>query len=640
MNIAHVTPPRPGVRVARRCAAVLLFATLATGRTDAQTTDPATLAVYRERCAQCHEGGEPRAPQRPAMKMLRPERVRSSMLSGSMVPHAQGLSVAQVDALARLLGGEATPEALAQRCAKPMPSLEGALERPHWIGWGNGPEQRRHQAAQHARLSAEDVPRLKLKWAFGFPGVSRAYGQPAVVGGVLFVGSAEGKVYALDAATGCQHWEYKARAPVRTAIAVGQVGGTWQLHFGDQRGHAYALSAAGGQERWVTATDEHRTALITGAPLLEGRRLFVPLASAEEAFAMNPKTPCCTFRGSLAALDAETGKLLWKTHTIAKEPAPTRKNDNDVQLYGPSGAAVWSSPTLDRRAGQIVVTTGNSYSDPPSDGANALVAFALDDGQRRWVRQLTEGDAYTMACNRNAPGVGNCPQAGGPDLDFGASAMLLSTATPGGATRLLVAGQKSGVVHAIDPDRQGAIVWQTRVGAGGRVGGVQWGTAADDRHIYAAVSDMAFEVVPAGTAGGQPTPFGATLRMKPDVGGGLVALRIADGQLAWRTPHPGCKGEPGCSPAQSAAVTSIPGVVLSGGLDGHLRAYDAATGRILWSVDTRQPYTTTNGVAAKGGSLDGPGPVVVDGMLYVNSGYAMFGGIPGNVLLAFSVEGR
>jgi polyvinyl alcohol dehydrogenase (cytochrome) len=282
------------------------------------------------------------------------------------------------------------------------------------------------------------------------------------------------------------------------------------------------------------------------------------------------------------------------------------------------------------------VTTGDSYSDPPADTSDAFIAFRMDTGELAWSRQMTAGDAYTVACfggDRT-----NCPEAKGPDLDFGSSPILVKL--PDGR-HLLIAGQKSGVVHAIDPDRQGAIVWQRRLGRGGTLGGVQWGSAIDQDNVYVAVSDLTVRLAAEGVAGAQKGLYGGrSFLLDPDQGGGLSALKLATGEVVWRTPHPGCRDVPGCSPGQSAAVTAIPGAVFSGGLDGHLRAYAASDGTIIWDVDTAMDYGTVNGVAAHGGSLDGAGAVVVDGMLYVNSGYANFGTAPGNVLLAFSIDGK
>jgi polyvinyl alcohol dehydrogenase (cytochrome) len=263
------------------------------------------------------------------------------------------------------------------------------------------------------------------------------------------------------------------------------------------------------------------------------------------------------------------------------------------------------------------------------------MAFNADSGAAAWSRQITPGDAYVVSC----PSGENCPKAKGPDLDFGSSAVLADL--PHGK-RILIAGQKSGVVTALDPDRGGEIVWQKRVGAGGKLGGVQWGFAVDQGHVYVAVSDVRFSIVaPYSAPGTQVSPLNPKMAFLLDshAGGGILALRLDTGEQVWRTPHPGCGDRPGCTPAQSAAVTAIPGLVFSGGLDGRLRAYSAEDGRIVWDVDTKGDYQTVNGVAAKGGSIDGGGAVVVDGLVYIGSGSGFLGTMPGNVLLAYSVDG-
>ena len=504
------------------------------------------------------------------------------------------------------------------------------LSAPHWNGWGVDPSQRRFQPAKMAQLSAADVPRLKLKWAFGFAGAKPISSQPTVMGGRIFVGGE--KVYSLDAHTGCTYWEFDAGAPVRSAITVGRDSGSWMAFFGDRRANVHAVDAVTGKALWTTRIEDHPDARITGAPTLAGTTLFVPTASGEESKAADPKYPCCSFRGSVVALQASTGKVLWKNYTIAKEPKAGAMNNAGVQLMGPSGAAVWSSPTFDAVKGMIYVTTGNNYSDPPNDTSDAILAFKAASGDLAWSSQVTSGDAYNMACSSDQL-PSNCPGANGLDLDFGSSAILVDL--PNGK-RALIGAQKSGVVTAVDPDRSGAILWQTRVGRGGPLGGVQWGSAADGDKIYVAVSDTKFNVVSPDTPGAKPTPFNAKIFRLLDskTGGGLHALKLETGEEVWQTPHPGCDDIPGCGPAQSAAVTAIPGIVFSGGIDGHLRGYSAADGRIVWDVDTKGEYRTVNGVTGRGGSIDGPGAVVVGGMLYVNSGY----GTLGNVLLAYSVE--
>jgi polyvinyl alcohol dehydrogenase (cytochrome) len=559
-----------------------------------------------------------------------------------MQTQAADLSPAQVDVLARMLGTAAATGGSAtagNQCPADAPAFVDPLNRPRWNGWGANLSQHRFQPAEMAQLPANQVPRLKLKWSFGFAGVNRAFAQPTVVGGRVFVGSASGLVYSLSAASGCQHWAFKADAPVRTAITIGpgNASGKWVAFFGDQRANVYAVDALTGEVLWKRRADDFIGATMTGAPTLAEGTLFVVTSSAEEVLGANPKYECCKFRGSLSAMNAATGEVRWKSYTIPEEPKPVRKNKQGVQLWGPSGAGVWSSPAVDLKRGVVYVTTGDSYSDPAASTSDAFVAFDLKTGKLLWSRQTTSGDAFTVDCGLPESLRTNCPEANGPDFDFGSSPILAEL--PRGRTAV-IAGQKSGVVHAVDPDRGGEILWQTRVGKGSALGGVQWGSAFDGRRVYVALSDVLPQPAPAGTAGAQPTLFGQAMRLNSQTGGGLFAIDPATGKIVWTRPHPGCGDRPACSPAQSAAVTAIPGVVFSGGLDGHLRGYASDDGTIIWDVDTAQPYKTVNGVTANGGSLDGPGPVVVGGMLFVNSGYAFVGGMPGNVLLAFSVDGR
>ena len=597
-------------------------------------------ALFKQRCAGCHEGGVPKAPNRAALKQMSPENVRFALLSGSMKMQGMGLSAAQISDIAQYLTGKLPGKEQIRSeafCAAGSSALADPLAKPHWVGWGAGVEQHRFQPAEMAQLSADQVPKLKLKWAFGFPGVTRAYGQPAVAGGRLFVGSADRHVYSLSAATGSIYWVFDADFPVRTAISIGANAGGWAVYFGDQHANAYAVDAATGKLLWKARVDEHPAAVITGAPVLAGERLYVPAASIEEFTGAYPQYECCKFRGSLSALEAATGKVVWKSYTIDEEPKPTRKNKLGVQLWGPSGIGVWSSPTVDLKKRMVYVTTGDNYSDPPTGLSDAFLAFEMDTGKLAWSRQLTKGDAFNVGCGAPPEMPSNCPEARGPDFDFGSPAMLVDF---GGGRRALVAGQKSGIVYALDPDKKGEVLWQKRVGKGSTVGGVEWGSAADAQKAYVAVSDAEMRPVPASTAGQQDSVLGIPFQLDPKAGGGLFALNLETGEIVWHTPHPGCGEKPGCSPAQSAGVTAIPGVVFSGGLDRHLRAYSAQDGHIVWDADTATDFKTVNGVKAHGGSLDGPGAVVVGGMLYVNSGYSFLGSAPGNVLLAFSVDGK
>jgi polyvinyl alcohol dehydrogenase (cytochrome) len=402
---------------------------------------------------------------------------------------------------------------------------------------------------------------------------------------------------------------------VRAAILAVPVGRRHTLLFGDQTGWFYSLEAETGRLRWEKKIEDHDTARLTGAAVAHDGTVYVPVASWEETRSGNPDYRCCTFRGSLVAMRIRDGKLAWKTYTIP-EPKENGKDRNGIAGMGPSGASIWSAPTLDLKRNLIYVTTGDNFSAPATLTSDALLALDLATGRMVWSKQVTEGDVF--------------PSERGPDFDFGSSPMRVKTAE---GRDLVLAGQKSGIVYAFDPDKMGEIVWQVRVGKGGTTGGVQWGMASDGRNVYAAVSDIVGTRRPA--ADGVP----AGRQLDPAKGGGLTALRVGDGSKAWGYMPEPCTTA-GCSPAQSGAVTAIPGVVFSGSMDGHMRGFSAEDGKILWDFDTVRDYRTVNGVAGKGGALDGPGAVVVKGMLFVNSGYARFGGLPGNVLLAFEPEGQ
>jgi polyvinyl alcohol dehydrogenase (cytochrome) len=596
--------------------------------------------LYRQRCASCHDAGVSRAPSRAAMAEMSPENIRSALTTGRMSSQGANLTAAQIDAVSRFLSSGAAEQqetpAEGFFCRAGGPAFAPRANQPRWNGWGVDVMQHRYQPAEMARLTAGQVPKLKLKWAFGFVDATQAYAQAAIFGGRVFVGSAGRRVYSLDASSGCMYWQLGTEAAVRTAISVGPNGEAWAAYFGDQHANAYAVDAATGRLLWKVHLDEHPAAQITGAPTLAGDRLYVPVSSLEEVTGADPKDECCKFRGSVSALDAATGKVIWKSYTIPEEPKPLGKNSQGVQLWGPSGAGVWSSPTVDLKSRRVYVTTGDNYSDPPGDTSDAFMAFDLETGKILWSNQMAKGDAYNVDCDIPADKQVNCPAAKGPDFDFGSSPILADLPT---GRRALIAGAKSGIVYAVDPDDQGKLLWQQRVGRGGTLGGIQWGSAADAKNVYVAVSDVQRRAATEGSAAARASVFGVPYELDPKVGGGLFALELDTGAIVWHTPHPGCD-RPGCSPAQSAAVSMIPGVVFSGGVDGHLRAYSAKDGRIIWDVDTMREYSTVNGMKAKGGSLDGPGAVIVGGMLFVDSGYFFQGSAPGNVLLAFSVDGK
>ncbi|HYR82930.1 MAG TPA: PQQ-binding-like beta-propeller repeat protein [Terriglobia bacterium] len=591
--------------------------------------------IYTQNCAMCHDGGNDRAPSRETLRQMSPERVLAALESGAMISMANRRSPAERRALAEFVTGKSfsqpldTTPASKALCTAAPGGFANPLAGPVWNGWGVTTSNTRYQGAAGAGLSAASVPRLKVKWAFGFPGDLSANAQPVVAGGRVFVGSPSGLVYSLSAATGCVHWYFQAASAVRAAVTIARIQtGSVQRYaafFGDLAANVYAVDAGTGQLLWKTRIDNYPLARATGSVVFYNGRLYVGVASGEEIASVPADYECCRFRGSLVALNAATGDQVWRTYTITEEAQPTKKNKAGTQMWGPSGAPIWTSPAIDPQRNVIYVTTGDNYSDPPTANSDAFMALDRDTGKILWSRQMTAADAYNSACRM--PDKANCPDSNGPDLDF-ASAPILVTLSNG--RRALVAGQKSGVVHAVDPDREGAVLWSTRIGKGGTLGGIQWGSAADQSNIYVALSDI----------GRISLSYSTSSDADPKSGGGMFALRLDNGERVWYTPPPECGDKKRCSPAQSAAVSAIPGVAFSGSEDGHFRAYSTTKGAVIWDFDTIRSYETVNGVPARGGSLDGPGAAIAGGMLFVNSGYAGSGGMPGNVLLGFSVDGK
>jgi polyvinyl alcohol dehydrogenase (cytochrome) len=589
--------------------------------------------LYKQLCATCHDTGLERAPTRDELQTMSPERVLDALESGVMLSMASGRTGVERRAIAEFVTGKSFSKALSTTpslealCRPAQTQFTAAANGAAWNGWGVDTSNSRYQERGAAGFAAADVPRLKLKWAFGFPGELSADAQPTMVGGSVFVGTQSGIVYALSAATGCVHWFFKADAAVRAAVTVGRIetsaGPRFAAFIGDRSANLYAVDAGTGQLIWKKEVDDFPFARATSSPVFHNGRLYVGVASGEETAGAVADYECCRFRGSLVALNATTGEQIWKSYTLP-EARPTRKNRIGTQLWGPSGAPIWTSPAIDVKRNAIYVTTGNNYSEPATPNSDAFVAFDLNSGRILWSRQVTADDAWNTSCRLQDKI--NCDNVDAPDFDFASPPILVNLAN---GRRALVAGQKSGVVHAVDPDRDGEILWQTRVGKGGINGGVQWGSAADQSNVYVALSDI----------GRIPVPNSQATEPDPKAGGGMFALRLDNGRQVWHTPPPPCGDRKRCSPAQSAAVSAVPGVVFSGSVDGHLRGFSTSNGAILWDFDTVRTYETINGVAARGGSLNVAGPAISGGTLFVNSGYVQ-NGIPGNVLLAFSVDGK
>jgi polyvinyl alcohol dehydrogenase (cytochrome) len=598
------------------CAAMALAAAVAAQDLAHPQNTNIGIFTFTGRCASCHDTGRDGATDRYALNRFTPEQVLASMRSGSMAQYAEGLSDFEMRVVAvyvggRPLGAASTGDAalMKNRCddgRRFEATADGA-----WNGWGVDAANTRFQPKPG--LAAADVPRLTLKWAFGFPNGNSAYAQPTVIGGRVFVGADTGFVYALDATSGCVYWSFRANAGVRTPISIGTGSGGHRhlAYFGDVKATVYAVDAESGAEVWSDRVDTHPVARVTGAPTLVDGRLYVPISSLEESGAGNPSYPCCTFRGGVASYDAQNGTRFWTAYTIAEKAVPLKKTSKGTQLHAPAGAGVWSAPSIDLRRRAVYVATGNGYTQPAASGSDAVIAFDLDSGRRLWTRQVMADDAYVRDCpGKYRPNVPTenksetCPDDLGPDMDFG-NAPILRTLPNGKA--LIVVGQKDGHVWALDPDREGAVVWSRQVGLGldGGGGAIMWGSAADDRLAYYPVTRAARAL-------------------------GVAAVRLQDGEIAWRGSPP----DGGAAP-----VTAIPGVLFFASSAGIVYAYSTDDGHAVWRFDTARAFDTVNGVAATGGNIGSAGPVVASGMLFVPSGYSELGnGARGNVLLAFGVQ--
>ena len=609
-----------------RCAAIVVAAlatVLACGPSAAQEGEQ----LFAEACESCHTAaGTERAPGAGLLGQLSPRAIVASLEYGVMRAEGAKLTRDQRVRLAEYLTGRVySAEALPETVFCTGPAWTGPDPAAvSWMGFAGNLAGTAFQAPGRAGLDASEVPDLQLRWAFAFPGGTSMRTSPVVAGDVAVAAGPFGEVVVLDLATGCVRWSYEAEATVRGAILVGEgADGRATAWFVDSRTSAYAVDLESGSLLWRTRVGRHAAAYGTGSPALYEGRLFVPVSSYEVALAGDARYECCTSSGAVAALDAATGEVLWYHRVIPGYPEETGTTGVGTTSWGPSGAAVWSSPTIDPARGVLYAGTGENLTHPVTESSDAILALDLETGDLAWSFQGTSGDAFNVACTQFA-GRDNCPDPPGPDFDFGMAPMLVTR--PDGK-EILVAGQKSGVVWALDPDDGGALLWSTAVGKGTALGGIHWGMATDGRYAYAPNSDRSAVVV--------------DVHPDRELSPGLYALDLMSGEVVWSAPPPedACLGKARCFAANSAAVTAIAGVVFAGGLDGVIRAHSSVDGRVIWEFDTTRPVGTVGGVPGRGGAIDGPGAVVAQGMLFVNSGYGMFGQMPGNLLLAFGVAG-
>ena len=579
--------------------------------------------LYIENCAGCHEAQVYKAPHTTWLELMSPQVLYRSISEGIMQSQAAHLSDADkqhiVEYITQMRLGDpnAGPEvAWCEGSTSEFTELdEGQLS-----GWGH--DTRRYVSSEVAGFDRSQISDLELKWSFGFPASTRARSQPTIAMDAVFVGSQDGTVYAFDLDTGCVRWTFAARAEVRTGITLGKRGpdGTPTAYFGDIIANLYAVDAVTGELIWQTSPDEHHSATLTGTPAFANGNLYVPVSSLEVVTAANPEYVCCTFRGHVMAVDGNDGSMLWDSYAIPNAPSSVGTTSVGTDMMGPSGAPVWTSPTINIEKNLLIFGTGENYSSPADTNSDAVIAVALDTGERLWSRQTFPGDAWNVACMMaDNP---NCPEEDGPDYDQASSPLLVDI---GEGKTVVVAGQKDGRVFALDWETGQNKLWEVKLGRGSIQGGVHFGMAADGTTVYVPINDM------------NDTRNGEWL--DPETARpGVSAVNAVTGEVLWSHVQDNVCGEgrPFCDPGVSAAITATDGAVIAGHLDGVIRIYDGPTGDIIWSYDTTTPVEGTNGVTAKGGGMSGSGPALGAGHMVINSGYGLYNHEAGNALLVFA----
>lgn len=483
-----------------------------------------------------------------------------------------------------------------------------------WPMWGYDLSNHRYNPNE-TTITTANVSSLKLRWTFAFPNTMIAANQPTVIGNTVYVGSWNGSVYALDTITGAQRWSFSTgitgqSSAVRVGIAIAQ----GLALFGDQMGRFFAVNKDTGALAWArTDLSSHPLAQITGSPVVYGDRVYVPMASREENASTDPAYPCCTFRGSLTALNLRDGSTAWRFDTVG-EPLPRGSSSVGTPQSGPSGVGIWSTPAIDPDEGLIYISTGNNYSAPATTLSDAILAINLSDGSLRWSNQLTPGDWANTGCV-GTPNP-NCEGTPGKDFDFGAAPLLLSVQTTDGPRKLVVATQKNAQMYALDA-LTGTVVWTQQIGT---ATAYAWGAAYDGQRLYAADNSY-------------------------DHNGGLFALDPLTGAILWHVESMDCVPGPDqavemCWSGHMAAAISTPGLVWLGAMDGQMRALESATGKIVWTYDTAQPINVNNGITGHGGSIGPANATIANGQVYVMSGYARWNErfLDGNVLFVFGPE--
>jgi polyvinyl alcohol dehydrogenase (cytochrome) len=650
------------------------------------------LAVYQQWCASCHDSGQQSgAPSLAAIRQLNRATVKYALELGYMKIQAKDVPKEE---LAQLIDWLPTSEGnndgwiSAARC--PVKTREVRLDGAPRISttFGVTNKANRAQTAEETGLTREQMKDLDVAWVVAFPQTPTMRSQPVIVGDTIFIAATDsGRLYALDTNSGCVKWHYVSEMTLRSSLSFAEATekSPAAIIMGDAAGFVHAVDAKTGRKLWVSNARLNEYNRITGAPVVHDGKVITPVSAIEVNYAGQDDYECCKGQGAVIAFDLATGEKLW-TGTTMDPAQPTRLGRTGTQQWGPSGAIIWSTPVIDAERNVAYAGTGENVSWPATDTSDAIIAYDLDTGAKKWVFQATKADIWNYACGRRGA---NCDWPGeyhSPDHDFGATAMLIERKD---GTELVVAGQKSGVVWALDPDN-GSLVWSNKVGRGSANGGAHWGLAFDGTRIFAPMND--------------PNRPGAPGE-NPNFGPGIHALNAMTGEIEWSykpnqrdcgaempiakayapspewriqpvsapvlptpriaptAPRPAAQPPRTTAPPASAVAPATPvatppappqrpaapcrlgmspapllvdGAVVTGTTQGMLRIFDGESGNVLFEYMTNKPFpNTVNGIPGQGGGLDSAPYVAGDGTLFVQSGYARFGEPPGNVLIAF-----
>lgn len=508
---------------------------------------------------------------------------------------------------------------MASMCAADSRAVD--LEQPLSFSFtavdGNNP---RHLDAAQAGLTTADLSKLELTWAFAFPNTSSMRAAPVIVGSTIFYAATDtGQVFALDTNSGCAKWVYESETRLRSSMAYAMVDGLGTLVFGDMRGMMYSINAENGEVNWVASGQaSDNQAMITGTPVIHEDMIIVPLSGSGVVTGGNPKFECCDNHGAVTALNVRSGEKLWEYHTMPTAEYNGMVSSTGVKQRGPSGAPIWTTPTIDAKRGQVYVTTGENTSHPTTGTSDSVIALNLETGEENWVFQALENDMWNFSCSAAGPNCIVLADTNSVDFDFGGPAILVETDD----RELLIAGQKSGDLWALDPET-GAVVWNQRVGEGTALGGNHWGIAIDSERAFMTIND----------------PGNMTNNNLP----GIYTYFIGTGEPSWSYEVQSDCGDHRSERLRrcealygfSATPLSVDGAVITAGLDGRLFVFNSDTGEQLFQYDTAVDFETVNGVEGYGGSIDSHSIAAGSGMVFVGSGYGSFSQVPGNVLLAF-----